>query len=107
MYENIRVPPWETISPEQNERQMLPLSIGSIQTQQKLEPKRPKSVLNYKTKRNTKQTPWNMIKHDQTDKFGTAPDSRCMFCLFDLILYVPVNNLSVTNRDGSSLAEPV
>ena len=43
-------------------------SIGSIQTQQKLELKRPKSVLNYKTKRNTKQTPWNMIKHDQTDK---------------------------------------
>ena len=42
--------------------------IGSIQTQQKLELKRPKSVLNYKTKRNTKQTPWNMIKHDQTDK---------------------------------------
>ena len=30
--------------------------------------KRPESVLNYKTKRNTKQTPWNMIKHDQTDK---------------------------------------
>ena len=26
MYENIRVPPWETISLEQNERQMLPLS---------------------------------------------------------------------------------
>ena len=24
--------------------------------------------LNYKTKRNTKQTPWNMVKHDQTDK---------------------------------------
>ena len=43
-------------------------SEKSIQTQQKLELKRPKSVLNYKTKRNTKQTPWNMIKHDQTDK---------------------------------------
>ena len=73
-------------------------SIGSIQTQQKLELKRPKSVLNYKTKRNTKQTPWNMIKHDQTDKIRDCAWFTVFVLLvwFDLILYVPVNNLSVT-----------
>ena len=32
---------------------------------------------------------------------------RVFVCLFDLILYIPVNNFSVLCRDGSSRVEPV
>ena len=49
--------------------------MGPIQTQQKLKLKRPKSVLYNKTRRNTKQTSWNMTR---LTKVGIAPDSRCL-----------------------------
>ena len=37
---------------------------------------------------------------------GVRIRSWCLVCLFDLILYVPVNNLSITSG-GSSWVEPV